>query len=145
MRAIVNNLEPFKVPIQRLPSLRDLLDGKVSVGQIRTLSIEDLLERAPVALDRNVTRELIEGRDVFVTGAGGFIGRELCRQILALAPRRLTLLDRYENGLYATLNDLEEVSRGTQIDSEVADVTRADRLRQIMSVAKPQVERSPTC
>jgi FlaA1/EpsC-like NDP-sugar epimerase len=139
MRAIVNTLEPFKVPIQRLPNLRDLLDGKVSVGQIRTLSIEDLLERAPVTLDRDVTRGLVEGRDVLVTGAGGFIGRELCRQILALVPRRLTVLDRYENGLYATLNDLEAAALGTQIAGEVADVTNADRLRLIMSAARPQV------
>jgi FlaA1/EpsC-like NDP-sugar epimerase len=139
MREIVNGLEPFKVPIQRLPSFRDLLDGKVSVGQIRTLSIEDLLERAPVALDRNVIRGLIEDRNVLVTGAGGFIGRELCRQILELAPRRLTLLDRYENGLHATLNDLEEIAQGSRIEGEVADVTNADRLRMIMATTRPQI------
>jgi FlaA1/EpsC-like NDP-sugar epimerase len=139
MRAIVNGLEPFKVPIQRLPSLRDLLDGKVTVGQIRTLSIEDLLERAPVTLDRNVIQGLFEDRNVLVTGAGGFIGRELCRQILALAPRRLTLLDRYENGLYDTLNDLEDVGRGSRIEVEVADVTNADRLLTIMASTRPQV------
>ena len=139
IRAIVNGLEPFKVPIQRLPSLRDLLDGRVNVGQIRTLSIEDLLERAPVALDRNAIRGLIEGRDVLVTGAGGFIGRELCRQILALAPRRLTLLDRYENGLYETLNELEEVAPGSRLEGAVADVTDADRLRTIMIAARPQI------
>lgn len=139
IRAIVNGLEPFKVPIQRLPSLRDLLDGRVSVGQIRTLSIEDLLERAPVTLDRSVTRELIQGRNVLVTGAGGFIGRELCRQILALEPRRLTLLDRYENGLHATLNDLEGAAQGSLVEFEVADVTNVDRLRMIMTAANPQV------
>ena len=139
MREIVNGLEPFKVPIQRLPSLRDLLDGKVSVGQIRTLSIEDLLERAPVTLDRDVIRGLVEDRNVLVTGAGGFIGRELCRQILALAPRRLTLLDRYENGLYATLNDLEEIAQGSRIEGEVADVTNPDRLRTTMATTRPQV------
>jgi FlaA1/EpsC-like NDP-sugar epimerase len=139
MREIVNGLEPFKVPIQRLPSFRDLLDGKVSVGQIRTLSIEDLLERAPVTLDRDVIRGLIENRNVLVTGAGGFIGRELCRQILELAPRRLTLLDRYENGLHATLNNLEEIAQGSRIEGEVADVTNADRLRMIMATTRPQV------
>src|SRR5262249_35342129 len=126
-------------PIQRLPSLRDLLDGTVSVSQIRTLSIEDLLERAPVTLDRNVIRGLIEERNVLVTGAGGFIGRELSRQIAALAPRRLTLLDRYENGLHDTLNDLEEVAQGSRIEGEVADVTNADRLRMIMATTRPQV------
>lgn len=139
MREIVNGLEPFKVPIQRLPNLRDLLDGKVTVGQIRTLSIEDLLERAPVTLDRDVVRGLVEDRNVLVTGAGGFIGRELCRQVLALSPRRLTLVDRYENGLYATLNDLEEIAQGSRIEGEVADVTDADRLRMIMARTRPQV------
>ena len=139
IRNIVNALEPFKVPIQRLPSLRDLLDGRVSVGQIRTLSIEDLLERAPVALDRDSIRGLIAGRNVLVTGAGGFIGRELCRQVLALAPRRMTLLDRYENGLYATLNDLGETARTSRIEAEIADVTDVERLRTIMAAARPQV------
>jgi len=139
VRTIVKALEPFKVPIQKLPSLRDLLDGRVNVGQIRTLSIEDLLERAPVALDRNSIRSFIAGRDVLVTGAGGFIGRELCRQVLALGPRRMTILDRYENGLYAALNDLGETTQQVRIEAEVADVTDADRLRTIMGTARPQV------
>ena len=82
LRDIVRSLEPYKVQITTLPNLSDLLDGKVAVSQIRNLAVEDLLEREPIDLDRAPIEGLIRGRRVLVTGAGGSIGSELCRQIL---------------------------------------------------------------
>src|SRR5206468_7449754 len=81
VRSIVRSLEPFKIPIKTLPNLRDLIDGKVDLAKIRSLSVEDLLVRSPVGLDIQPVKSLIAGRRVMVTGAGGSIGSELCRQI----------------------------------------------------------------
>ena len=97
-----------RLPIKTLPNLLDIIDGKVEVGQIRSLAVEDLLARAPVGLDPAPVRHLIDGRRVMVTGAGGSIGSELCRQIAKLHPASLVLFDRYENSLHAIRMELED-------------------------------------
>src|SRR5579883_857465 len=106
LRAILKMLEPFKIPIKTLPNLSDLLDGKVTISQIRSLAFEDLLQRTPVGLDAVPVRRHIKGKCVMVTGAGGSIGSELCRQILEMEPTQLVLFERYENSLYSIENDL---------------------------------------
>src|SRR5207249_11590397 len=93
LRRIIKTLEPFKVPITTLPSIRDLLDGKVTVNQIRSLALEDLLQRSPVGLDSAPVRKLIEGKRILVTGAGGSIGAELCRQIVRMQPEILVMVE----------------------------------------------------
>src|SRR5947208_1768794 len=87
IRSIVRSLEPFKIPIKTLPNLRDLIDGKVDLAKIRSLSVEDLLIRAPVGLDIQPVKSLIAGRRVMVTGAGGSIGSGLSRPIAHLSTR----------------------------------------------------------
>jgi FlaA1/EpsC-like NDP-sugar epimerase len=139
VRNVVHVLEPFKVPIQTVPNLRDILDGKVTVTQIRTLSVEDLLERAPVGLDNAVTRLLIEGRRVLVTGAGGSIGSELARQIVHLAPKSLVLLDRYENGLHAVATELTALPEGSTVAAVVGDVTDEARIAEVLSLYHPEI------
>lgn len=139
IRGIVRALEPFKVPIQTLPNLRDILDGKVAVSQIRTLAIEDLLARAPVGLDPQPLQRLIEGRRVLVTGAGGSIGSELSRQIAPLRPERLVLVDRYENGLHAVAGDLGSRWPLCRAMALVADVGDGPRVGAILGEHHPQI------
>ncbi len=139
MRGLVEALRPFKVRLTTLPNLREVLDGPVHVHQIRTLSIEDLLSRAPVGLDMTRIRELIVGRRVMVTGAGGSIGSELCRQIAALSPASLILYERYENGLYAVANDLSEKIGFTAFQTAIGDVTDERRLSAVMAAHRPQI------
>jgi len=137
VRSIVKVLEPYKMPIRTLPNLRDLKECRVGVTEIRDLSIEDLLTRAPVGLDTDRVRDLITDKRVLVTGAGGSIGSELSRQIAALHPESLLLYERYENSLYAVANDLEH-SRCT-VRSIIGDVTDIRRLNAVLGEHRPDI------
>jgi FlaA1/EpsC-like NDP-sugar epimerase/UDP-N-acetylmuramyl pentapeptide phosphotransferase/UDP-N-acetylglucosamine-1-phosphate transferase len=139
IRSIVRALETFKVPIQTLPNLRDIVDGRVAVSQIRTLSVEDLLERVPISLDTTPVRHLIEGRRVLVSGAGGSIGSELSRQIAALRPTALVLLDRYENGLHAVITELRAKMPELFTEAVIADVTDEDRMWEVLVAHQPAI------
>lgn len=137
LRRIVRALEAFQIPIKTLPNFRDVLDGKVTVNQIRNLSIEDLLERAPVGLNPEPVRALIQGKRVLVTGAGGSIGSELCRQILSCGPSRLILLDRYENGLYEVTCELGAKQQEIPVLPVIGDVTDRERMSVVMREYRP--------
>ncbi|MBI4197343.1 MAG: polysaccharide biosynthesis protein [Deltaproteobacteria bacterium] len=141
IRELVKILEPYKIPIKTLPNLRDVLDGKISVGQIRNLSLEDLLDRAPVNLDSEPVRHLIEGKRVLVTGAGGSIGSELCRQIMTLKPRSLILVERHENSLYEIEQDLLRQAQlpPSRIHPLVADVTDHTLIHRLFEQLRPQI------
>jgi FlaA1/EpsC-like NDP-sugar epimerase len=140
VRSIVRAFEPFKIPIKTLPNLRDIIvDGKVEVGQIRNLSLEDLLSRPPVGLDEEPVKRLIAGRSVLVTGAGGSIGAELCRQIARLKPSALLMFDRYENGLHAISTELEDQNLGFNLVSLVGDVADEIRINQVLQDHRPAI------
>lgn len=139
LRGLVKLLEPYKIPIRTLPNLRDVVDGAVGVSQIRPLGLEDLLTRAPVGLDLEPVRYLLAGKRVLVTGAGGSIGSELCRQISALDPSVLVLYERYENGLYAVVNDLARREGKLVCQSIIGDITDASRLDAIMAEFRPHI------
>jgi FlaA1/EpsC-like NDP-sugar epimerase len=138
-RAIVQALEGYKIPIQTLPSLGDLLDGKVTVNRIRTLAVEDLLDRSPVQISVDHVRSLVQGKRVLITGAGGSIGAELARQIGALGPSALVLLDRYENGLHAIALELQSSSVGGVLATTVADVSDRQRIDNVLASLRPQL------
>jgi FlaA1/EpsC-like NDP-sugar epimerase len=139
IRSIVRALEPFKVPIQTLPNFRDLFNGRVSVSQIRRLSVEDLLERAPVGLDVEPVRDLVAGKRVLITGAGGSIGSELARQIGALAPAALMLLDRYENGLHALMIESQWRQQPFPVRAVVGDVASVDQMTALLAAERPEI------
>ena len=139
-RRVVRALEPFQVPIKTLPHLREILDGQVSTSLIRDLSLEDLLKRTPVGLSRQPLLGLIEGKTILVTGAGGSIGAELCRQIAALGPASLILYERHENSLYSVLNDLND--RGdtaANTHAVIGDVTDRSRFRSVLQQHRPDI------
>jgi FlaA1/EpsC-like NDP-sugar epimerase len=139
VRSIVQSLEGYRIPIQTLPSLGDLLDGKVTVNRIRTLAVEDLLDRSPVRLSVDRVRSLVQGKRVLITGAGGSIGAELARQIGALGPSALVLLDRYENGLHAIALELQSTSVASALETVVADVADRQRIERVLESRRPQL------
>jgi FlaA1/EpsC-like NDP-sugar epimerase len=139
IRSIVRSLEPFKLAIKTLPNLRDIIDGKIQVDHIRSLAVEDLLVRAPVGLDPRPVKSLIAGRRVMVTGAGGSIGSELCRQIAKLRPASLVMLDRYENSLHAIRLELEDRKGTFALHPVVGDVTDAQRVAAVLQDRQPEI------
>jgi FlaA1/EpsC-like NDP-sugar epimerase len=139
IRRIVEQLQPFKLPITTLPGLAELVNGQVGVKQIRPLAIEDLLPRTQVVLDAEAIGEMIGGKRVLVTGAGGSIGSELARQIAALGPAQLILFERYENSLYAVANDLVDRGAGSFIYPIVGDITDSARVGDVFAEYRPHL------
>lgn len=138
LRDVLKALEPFKIPITTLPNLRDLLDGKVNVGQIRSLALEDLLQRAPIGLDTGPVREIIEGRRILVTGAGGSIGSELCRQVLRMHPEMLIMIERHEHSIYLIQKDLQN-GTGCKLLPTVIDVTDRRAIKAALLEYRPHI------
>lgn len=136
---LVRTLESHNVRITTLPTLADLIGRQADIGQIRQLSAEDLLSRTPVGLMHPRIHQLIRNRRVLVTGAGGSIGSELCRQILALEPSRLVLVERHEHSLFAIHAELSKSFPKADVVPCIADVTDHPRISQLFSGERPEV------
>ena len=136
---IVTALLKHKVSVQTVPSLTELAQGKIDISAIRRVDIEDLLGREPVAPDPILISRNVSGRVVLVTGAGGSIGSELCRQILARGPERLLLLDQSEPALYAIHEELERefAEGGCPLIPLLGSVCDEGRVREIFSTFRP--------
>ena len=127
------------VKVLIVPSFEDITSGKVTVSQIRDVELDDLLGRDPVKLDAAGMREWIGGRNVMVTGAGGSIGSELCRQLERFNPARIVFLDQNEFALYQIVEEFAAIFPATKIVPVIADIRNAARVRQIMQEWKPEV------
>jgi FlaA1/EpsC-like NDP-sugar epimerase len=125
--------------VMTVPSYADLVSGKVSVSALRNVELDDLLGRDPVTLDDAGLRGLIEGRCVLVTGAGGSIGAELCRQVARYAPSRLVLFDLSEYALYAVEQEFRDRLPGVPIAALIGDAKSVPRLREVFGRFQPQV------
>jgi FlaA1/EpsC-like NDP-sugar epimerase len=109
------------------------------VSQIRNVSLDDLLQRGPVGLDPAPLRRLVDGRRVMVTGAGGSIGSELCRQLSSLNAELLVLFERYENALYAIEGDLRSNGTKCELIPVIGDVTDEARVRAVFDEYRPEI------
>ena len=131
--------EGCKVPIKILPSMKQLLANPEALRQVRPMSLEDLLQREPIQMDRQELHPVLEGKRVLVTGAGGSIGSELCRQIARYQPASLILFERYENGLYALDLELRMQFPKVRIVPAVGDVTVYDRVIEVLRQTDPEI------
>jgi len=139
IRRIVEVCREAEVEARILPGLFELIDGRVSVNQLRTISLEDLLGREPVQLDNASIAHYIEGKRVLITGAGGSIGSELCRQIMKFQPAEMLLLGRGENSIFNILEELRRRPEPVKLTSLIADIRDYNRLYHIFTDHKPQV------
>jgi FlaA1/EpsC-like NDP-sugar epimerase len=137
MRRIVRNLERSKVRITTFPNLLHVIGRPVDLKQIRELRVEDLLARAPVGLEWEPVRRGVANARVLVTGAGGSIGSEICRQVAAFRPTCLVALDRYENSLVELVNGLEDSYSDVVVHGVVADITDEQRMEDVFSKHNP--------
>lgn len=137
IREVVQLLTEVQIKSEIVPSMEQLVNGSVKVSQIRPVEIEDLLGREPVALQVDKIRELVQDKVVFVTGAGGSIGSELCRQLAAYGPQRLVLIERCEVQIFQIEQDLLGRGHGAMIVPLVVDVLDEVRLRSVFARFRP--------
>ena len=122
-----------------VPSFDDLLSGKVTVSQIRHVELDDLLGRDPVVLDSTGLQELLAGKTILVTGAGGSIGSELCRQISRFRPQRIILFDVSEYALYRIEQEFHSDFSDTAIACAIGDIKNRARIDQVLEQYRPSV------
>nr|WP_238442387.1 nucleoside-diphosphate sugar epimerase/dehydratase [Desulfofalx alkaliphila] len=139
IREIVTVCQDTEAMVKILPGMFELIDGDVSVNKIREVQVEDLLGRDPVKLDLESITQYLHGQVVLVTGAGGSIGSELCRQIINYSPRKLLLLDNCENNVYDIEMELKNTNPHVKQIPLVKDVQDKKAIEEIFKVYKPQV------
>ncbi len=137
---ILASMRAAKVSVRTLPSVTELAQGRVSTSDLRPLDIDDLLGREPVAPNHILLGRNVSGKVVLVTGAGGSIGSELCRQVLKLAPRVLLLIEQSEFALYAIHRELagKLVDSSIQLMPLLASVRDSARMQEIMRAWRPE-------
>ena len=134
---ILEKVRKAQVAVRTLPNVSDLVQGRVSFSDIHELDIDDLLKREPAVPDNQLLVKSITGKVVMVTGAGGSIGSELCRQIVALSPSKLLLIDQSEFSLYEIHEELLNKVSGIEIIPLIASVQDLKRIHQIISTWRP--------
>ncbi len=136
-KRMLDTCDTLGIHLLTVPSLEDIVQGKVSVADLRPIELDDLLGRAPVQLDDAGLSELMAGRTVLVTGAGGSIGSELCRQIAAFRPARLVMFELNEFALYQMQQEFQSRFPELDIACLIGDVKDETRVRQVLNEHAP--------
>ena len=137
---VVHECRERGIPVRTLPTVFELLRGGVQLTrQLREVQVEDVLGRDPVVMELDRVGAYLEDKIVLVTGAGGSIGSELCRQIARVRPRLLILLDHAEDNLFRIDREMTEQWHFTQVESVLADCKEGDRMLEVMQRFKPDV------
>ncbi len=139
LRQIMKECKKTNCAIKVVPGLYELIDGKASVDQLRNVDLEDLLRREPVRLDLDEIANYLAGKRALVTGAGGSVGSELCRQIARIGPANLVLLGKGENSIYEIDRELKGKYPALSIIPVIADVRDANRINNVFNTYKPEV------
>lgn len=139
MRRIVELCEKTNLPFQTLPRMQELMDGTVTVDALREVSIEDLLGRESVSLDWNSINKYIKDRIIIVTGGGGSIGSELCRQIASIVPKELVVIEKNEFNLYKIHKEISKKFPNLNFYAYLGDVCVYESLSSVFEQHHPDV------
>jgi len=139
LRRIIEVCKGQRLTFRIVPGMADLIEGRIDVGRLREVDINDLLGRDPVALDTEDIGLFLKGKVVLVTGAGGSIGSELCRQLVAFGPRRLVLVEQAENNLFYIDRELRAAHPDLAVVPVIADICDRVRLQDVFTQHQPNV------
>ncbi len=139
LRQIVDQCALVNIPCKILPSVSEIAEGQVNVEKLRHVTVEDLLGREVVDMDKRAIAAYLAGKVIVVTGAGGSIGSELCRQLSALQPERLIIFENSEFNLYTIDSELRGSFPELSIDSVLGDVKDIDRINWVFATFSPDV------
>ena len=131
---IINNLNKYKVTVKTLPSVQDIVDGKISVSDIKDLSIDDLLNREQVKPNLELLSKNVKSKVVMVTGAGGSIGSEISRQIIKLKPKKLILIELNEFALYKISEELKNINQNIKIISLLLNIQNKSKIEEVFKI-----------
>jgi FlaA1/EpsC-like NDP-sugar epimerase len=139
LRELVRECNKTNCQVKTVPGIYELLDGNVTVQQLRKIALEDLLPRQPVNLNLDQISSCIKDKRILVTGAGGSIGSELCRQIARLSPSTIVLVGKGENSIYEIDRELRELHPDVNLVPVIADIKDKNRINNVFLRFKPQV------
>ncbi len=139
IREVIGVLQAAHLKFRTVPSLTELALGKVQVSQLREVQVEDLLGRAPIELSTSEIRQLLAGRRVLVTGAGGSIGSELCRQIASFEPEYILLVERSEAAMFVIEQELRQRGHGARLVPLIVDILDRHRLEVVFQRYRPHL------
>ncbi len=139
VRELVQICRNTPANLKILPDLNKIVDGEVHLSDLRSVSVEDLLGREAAQLDLNLISSYLRGKRILVTGAGGSIGSELCRQILKFAPAEIQLMGRGENSIYEIHRELSRHARFTRLVQVIGDVINKKKLEGVFAMYRPQI------
>ena len=139
-KAIIEKCQETKCKLKILPGMYEIIDGKVDIKKIRDVEIEDLLGREPIKTNLKEISDYVENKVVLVTGGGGSIGSELCRQIATFNPKHLIIVDNYENNAYAIQQELiRKYGNNLNLSTIIASIREEVRMEEIFKEYRPEV------
>ncbi len=139
VKEVVEQCQRARIRFKIVPGIKEIIEGGVSINQIRDIELDDLLRRPPVNIALEEISGYLEGKTVLVTGAGGSIGSELCRQISGFRPKTLIMCGKGENSLYEIASELESRPGRPTLETVICDVTDAPRVEQVFARHHPEV------
>ena len=139
LKEIIECCKDAHIAVKIMPGVSEMIDGKFSINKIRDVNVEDLLGREAIKLDHDGIADYLSGKTVLVTGGGGSIGSELCRQIAKFKPKQLVIFDIYENNAYDIQNELRRTYPELDLVTLIGSVRDRNRLRQVYLKYSPNV------